>query len=133
MTANAAGQAVRAWAIVGPDSKVRLDRLVEPEQDGEFPELPNGTLAYPYSLLREKGYRAIEVEVRPISSPAQEAGLLRDAERYRWLRNEAYFADGKPDMTWCVTGQCYPGEPIHGRELDAAIDAHLTNAEQPHD
>jgi hypothetical protein len=50
----------------------------------------------------------------------------KDAERYRWLRDVAYHAGAGPnrEMVWCVTGEgCGKVEPIHGQDLDDAIDA----------
>ena len=52
--------------------------------------------------------------------------LRQDAERYRWLRDVAYHAAAGPngEMVWCVTGEgCGNVTPIHGQDLDDAIDA----------
>lgn len=54
--------------------------------------------------------------------------VRRDAERYRWLRDEAicFPYDMEIESAWCVFGLNCSGSdprPIEGRELDEAIDA----------
>jgi hypothetical protein len=56
----------------------------------------------------------------------------QDAERYRWLRDVAYHAAAGPngEMVWCVTGEgCGKVEPIHGQDLDDAINATINCAD----
>lgn len=54
-----------------------------------------------------------------------------DARRYRWLRDDALWADapvGRVETVWCVEGKsardCHPIDRI---ELDAAIDAAIAS------
>lgn len=73
-----------------------------------------------------------------LASPAQPSGFVldddvRDAARYRWLRNEAVMAasphgeDGQ--MVWAVIGNgAYDVLPIELDELDAHIDAAMLTA-----
>jgi hypothetical protein len=49
-------------------------------------------------------------------------GAQRDAERYRWLRDEAEMMKKDP----CVMRYGWPEDVICGEELDAAIDAALS-------
>ena len=54
----------------------------------------------------------------------------RGAARYRWLRNEAmYFGyDTNQNSPWCVLGTSgYSCAPVGGDELDAAIDAAISD------
>lgn len=54
--------------------------------------------------------------------------IAANADRYRYLRDQAYYALPADDgmMIWCVRGEgCSTIEPIHGRELDDEIDARL--------
>ncbi len=60
---------------------------------------------------------------------AQIAELQRDADRYRWLRDEAFYADEIDEsgqMIWCVIGKnagdCHP---IDGEELSESIDEEM--------
>ncbi len=59
--------------------------------------------------------------------------LAADAERYRWLRNEAVWA-GSPkgeggEMCWVVIGtDAYRSHPVDGVELDEAVDAAMQGA-----
>ena len=59
--------------------------------------------------------------------------LRKDAERYRWLRNEAVWA-GSPkgeggEMCWVVIGtDAYRSHPVDGVELDEAVDAAMQGA-----
>ena len=62
---------------------------------------------------------------------ARVAELEKDAERFRWLRNDSKFAGpvyGTGEMVWPVIGvdanQC---EPIFGEELDDAVDAAIAS------
>lgn len=56
---------------------------------------------------------------------AERDALKGDAERYRWLRDEAiYFGIDNIATPWCVVGTtCDDQEPIGFIDLDAAIDA----------
>lgn len=57
-----------------------------------------------------------------------------DARRYRWLRDVSYHASAVPngEMVWCVTGEgCGKVEPIHGKDLDDAIDATILYHDAP--
>ena len=61
---------------------------------------------------------------------AEMDALRKDAERYRWLRDRAYF-DGDEDAAtaWCVYGTCHGDAiPTHGDDLDAAVDARILAA-----
>lgn len=52
-----------------------------------------------------------------------------DARRYRFLRNDAVWADS---ACWAVNGSSVEDAwPIDGLELDAAIDAEIEKAIQP--
>ena len=54
------------------------------------------------------------------------AEARRDAERYRWLRDEAihFVCHDGTDSPWVVLGKsAYECAPTCGGELDAAIDA----------
>jgi hypothetical protein len=52
------------------------------------------------------------------------AGLLADAERYRWLRDQKiYYGDGDDGMTWAGMDWCVEVASIAPPSLDAAIDA----------
>ena len=59
--------------------------------------------------------------------------VRKDAERYRWLRNEAVWA-GSPkgeggEMCWVVIGtDAYRSHPVDGVELDEAVDAAMQGA-----
>lgn len=68
-------------------------------------------------------------------SSAPEAGLIKDAERYRWIRDKSL---GQFEHPICVTqkrverGMQYVG-PLVGKPLDEAIDAAITPPPQPHE
>ena len=56
--------------------------------------------------------------------------LRKAAERYRWLRDRAYFdGDEGAATAWCVYGTCAGDAiPTHSEDLDAAIDARMAAA-----
>ena len=61
---------------------------------------------------------------------AELAALRKDAARYRWLRDRAYFDGAKGLATaWCVYGTWHADAiPTHSEDLDAAIDARMDAA-----
>lgn len=70
---------------------------------------------------------------RIVAARAHIADALRDAKRYRWLRNESIGYPYAEDTSspWCVYGPnsgVTESRPIEGSELDAAIDAAMKDA-----
>jgi hypothetical protein len=57
------------------------------------------------------------------SAEAELAACKEDAARYRWLRDEAAIIEEPAPLVFHADADALPGLPIHGRMLDAAIDA----------
>jgi hypothetical protein len=74
-------------------------------------------------------------EGEPAKAPLYAAidAMQDDARRYRWLRDRAIWMDppnDDGDMVWCVIGpSALECRPVESDELDAAIDAALTNTQ----
>ena len=62
---------------------------------------------------------------------AQAEKNAKDAERYRWLRDKAYFYGGNGYPTvWCVIGTCADDmAPTHSAAMETAIDAAMAGGE----
>jgi len=62
---------------------------------------------------------------------AKLAAAEKDAERYRWLRDDAYHSDPENGCAWAVFGSHHgDAVPCHGTELDEAVDAAIAKEKE---
>lgn len=84
-------------------------------------KLDREALSHEYRIAMREG---VECGIEQLERELAEA--RRDAERYRWLRDEAihFVCHDGTDSPWVVLGKsAYECAPTCGGELDAAIDA----------
>lgn len=114
--------AIASYALTGRDSFMSLDELagaaVQPSSPADGQPVAEGVaraevVPYPYGEGRTD----------------QPDAVLRDAERYRYMRNNASFRDRNgPGLYWYLP-RFLPGGGAE--QLDAAIDAELRRTADP--
>lgn len=94
----------------------------EVTEDGPSPVWDEASRMHFEILRNDRRY-----EVRELYTHTASPDVVRDAERYRWLRNDAIHYENQDTRTpWVFNAKNvadYDGWPVWGQELDNLVDA----------